>query len=110
MADNLLRIDYTPQITSTAGDSPFYCHRICYSYSPIADLGATCCLEDSTDSFVGVPKTFDIDLTSNSCSPALPDVNPDFGVTIYGYVQPCCYPDDSLVGRTAFSVTYVAIS
>lgn len=104
-----ITISYTPAITSSAsGSSPFICHRICYRYGA-GGAGAYCCLEDSTDSVAGTPKTFVITVHAAPCA-SVPDVDPDdCSATPYtGYVQACCEDESSLSGRVYWSALFVS--
>lgn len=103
-----ITITYTPGFTSTSLDSPFICHRICYRQN---ETGTYCCLEDTTDSFVGVVKTFVIDVDETTSPPtciSIPDVDPESCVnTEYdGYVQACCEEESSTAGRVYWSSTF----
>lgn len=88
-----LIISYTPQFSSNPlTSSPFICHRICYKVVGVSDY---CCVEDTTASVAGVPKTFTINIDGTDS----PDVcgtdhdistDPCSDTNYEGYVQACC--------------------
>jgi hypothetical protein len=94
-----LSITYTPQYL---GD-----HRICYRLQDLITPDAYCCLIDTTPSIIGTPKVFVITISDPPCA-SVPGIDPESCVNqIYeGYVQPVCEDEQSLTGRTTWSVSF----
>lgn len=88
-----LIISYTPQFSSNPlTSSPFICHRICYKVVGVSDY---CCVEDTTASVAGVPKTFTINIDPSACGAEWGVSEDPCADTDYeGYVQACCEVDD----------------
>jgi len=105
-----ITVTYTPGFTSTSSDSPFICHRICYRQVGQPEY---CCVEDTTDSYAGVLKTFVIDIDAGTspltCISVIPLDPESCANTEYeGYVQACCESGDSTAGRVNWISEFVA--
>lgn len=101
-------ISYTPEITSSNLDPGFVCHRICYRQNNTGDY---CCVEDTTSSVAGTPKSFSVIVDGTvpqPCVGTVPDLNLESCViTEYdGYVQACCEDEASTAGRVYWTTDF----
>lgn len=100
-------ISYTPQITSLSADPDFICHRVCYRQN---GTGVYCCVEDTTDSTAGIPKSVEIVVDGTTPQPCVtvPDLDLESCVvTEYdGYVQACCEDEATTAGRVYWTTDF----
>jgi hypothetical protein len=91
----ILTLTYTPNYPGN--------HRVCFRTTQ----PSYCCYTDDSTSFVGTPKTIEIDLEDfELCLQDLPVEVGCAGSVVEGYIQPLCIEQGSDVNRIAFTATF----
>lgn len=98
MASSLC-VFYTPEY---AGD-----HRICYRIQGASPGEDYCCIDDTTVSVPGVPKSFTFIIADAPCGTIPPlDLDACINIIYEGYVQPSCESVDADVNKVYWEVTF----
>lgn len=91
----ILTLTYTPNYPGN--------HRVCFRTTQ----PSYCCYTDDSTSFVGIPKTIEIELEDfELCLQDLPAEVGCAGSVVEGYIQPFCVEQGSDVNRIAFTATF----